>query len=101
MYSAIACIPLSWGRKKLSSAVQCAYVLRNYRLTFLHLVRRHVFVLGKSEFADWCTAFMRGMDFDFFIRFGGRGCIRAAIIVYGYCKQQSLFEKFDMSHSVD
>ena len=56
---------------------------------FLHLVCRHVFVLGKSEFADWCTAFMRELEFDFFIRFGEIGCIRVATIVYGYCKQQS------------
>ena len=68
---------------------------------FLHLVRRHVFELGKSEFADWCTAFMRGLDFEFFVRFEGIGCIRVATILYGYCKQQSLFEQFDMSHSVD
>ena len=45
---------------------------------FLHLIRRHVFVFGKSEYTDWCTAFMCGLDFDFFIRFGGIGCIRLA-----------------------
>ena len=67
-------------RKKLNSAVQHAYVLRNYRLTFLHLVRRHVFELGKSEFADWCTACMRGLDFEFFVRFEGIGCIWVATI---------------------
>ena len=94
MYSAIARIPRTpflalLGPKKLSSAVQCTYVLRNDRLTFLHLVPRHVFVLGKSEYADWCTAFMHGLDFDFFIRFRGIGCIQVATIVYGYCKQQS------------
>ena len=59
------------------------------------------FKLGKSEFTDWCTAFMRVLDFEFFVRFEGTGCIRVATILYGYCKQQSLFEQFDMSHSVD
>ena len=42
---------------------------------------------------DWTSSF--------FIRFEGIGCIRVATILYGYCKQQSLFEQFDMSHSVD
>ena len=70
-----------WAQKSLVLLYNAHNVLRNYRLTFLHFVRRHVFVLGKSKFADWCTAFMRGLDFEFFIKFERIGCIRVATMV--------------------